>query len=372
MKNLKATAIKIKKGIKNKEKIILFADADLDGVTSAIILKESIDMMGGDVTVFISNREKWGYGLSKKAVSIFEKEAPAILISLDCGISNFDGVSLAKKMGFFTIIIDHHKVIEVLPDADLILNPHQKYDRTAFKKLANAGIVYYLTKEILKNKFEEKRRRFLELTTLAIIADMVPREADNKEIMNEGFEYLSNTSNIGLSAIRKVSGDNFIDELVSILNITPPVKKINKAYLLLTTDKADVAEEIAKNLKKEMKAKKEQIKKEEKKLLRNIIVNDHFLLVGGSFKKNLGGKLASRLLQKYKKSIFLYTIEEEVGLGSVRTVKGEDAIDAMSYCKNVLDSYGGHPEAAGFRIKLKKVELFRKKLEDYFKKIKNT
>lgn len=369
MKNLKLTAGRIKKAIKNREKIILFADADLDGVVSAILLEESIDIMGGSSIVYISNREKWGYGLSKKAVSLFKKEAPALLISLDCGISNFEGASLAKEVGFSLIIVDHHKVIETLPEAEIILNPHQKYDRTVFKKLANAGIVYYLVKEILGNKFEVKRRRFLELTALATIADMVPKEADNKKILDDGLGYLHAPLNTGLLCAKKVISGSFVDGLVSMLNVTPAEKNVNKAYLLLTEEKNNIAEKIVKELKEKMELKRREMKKEEEKLLQNIEEDRYFLLVGGFFSKNLGGKLASRLMQRYKKSTFLYTIEGKRGLGSVRTIKGEDAIEAMSYCKEYLDSYGGHPEAAGFQVKLKNVEMFRKKLEDYF--IKN-
>lgn len=370
MKNLKKTAQRIKRAIKNKEKIVIFADADLDGVVSAVLLKESVDFLGGDLRVFISDREKWGYGLSKKAVSVIKKEAPAVLISLDCGISNFQGAQLAKELGFFLIIIDHHKVIEELPEADIILDPHQKTDKTTFKKLANAGIVYYLTQELLKDNFPKKERLFLELTALATVADMVPREEDNKKILDKGIKYLASPFNIGLKEAQKEITDDFVEGLVSMLNITPPEKKVNKAYLLLTTEDKKIAKEIVKHLKKEVADKKKRTKKEEQKLLKKIEADDHFVLWGGDFEKMLGGKLTSRVMQRFKKSTFLYTTEKSYGLGSVRTIKGDDAIEIMSYCKKHLHSYGGHPEAAGFQVKLKDVERFREKLKEYYSRKK--
>ncbi len=370
MKNFKKTSQRIKKAVRSKEKIVLFADGDLDGIVSAILLKESVESIGGSTIVCISNREKWGYGLSEKAVSAIKKEAPALLISLDCGVSNFEGALLAKEVGFCLVIIDHHKVIEKLPEAEIILDPHQKNDKSVFKKLANAGIVYYLAKEILKDKFKEKERRFLEITALATIADMVPKEDDNKKILDDGMNYLNSPLNIGLKCAKKIISGNFVEGLVSMLNITPPDKKVNKAYLLLTTEKEDVAKNIVKELKKDMENRRKAIKIEEVKIIQNIKEDKHFLLVGGFFSKDLGGKLASRLMQRYKKSTFIYTIEKNKGLGSVRTVKGDDAIEAMSYCKKYLESYGGHPEAAGFKVKSSDIENFRRKLEEYFNKNK--
>jgi single-stranded-DNA-specific exonuclease len=141
MKNLKKVAKRIKDAVKNNEKIILFGDADLDGITSVIILEETIKELGGNVIIYTSNRKKWGYGMSKDAVLDIKKESPALLVSLDCGISNFDGAEQAEKEGFEFVVIDHHKIISKMPKASIVLDPHQKGEKYPFKKLANVGIV---------------------------------------------------------------------------------------------------------------------------------------------------------------------------------------------------------------------------------------
>ena len=135
IKNLKRAAGRIKRAIKNKEKIILYGDADLDGAASVIILKESIKNLGGKVArVYFPDREKEGYGLNQKALNLLKKEAPALLILLDCGISNFKEIKLAKKLSLKVIIIDHHEVLEKLPEAEIIIDPKQPGDKYSFKE----------------------------------------------------------------------------------------------------------------------------------------------------------------------------------------------------------------------------------------------
>lgn len=145
IKNLKKVADRIKKAIKNKERIILYGDADLDGSSSVIILQESIKNLGGQVAaVYFPDREIEGYGISKDGLEYLKRFSPALLITLDCGISNIKEVSLAKKMGFSVIIIDHHEILDKIPKAEIVVDPKQKGDRS-FKGFANAGLTFRLS-----------------------------------------------------------------------------------------------------------------------------------------------------------------------------------------------------------------------------------
>ncbi len=368
MKNLRGVSCRIKKAIREKEKIVLYADADMDGVASIIILEEVIKELGGKAVLYISDRKKWNYGLSKKAVIHIKKESPALLITLDCGISNFDGAKEAKKNKFELIIIDHHKVFSKKPEASLILNPLQEGDNYPFKKLANAGITYKLAEDILKEKFEKKKRFFLELTTLATIADKVPKEEDNKEILDEGLKALRKPSIFSLNMLKKAIEENFVESCVSLLNITKPKKDRNVAYFFLTTEDKKETEKMILELKKEREKRKEKLKKEEQRIVKKIKNEEPIIFQRGYFLPHLSGAIASRVIKNCKKPVFLYVIEDSIAYGSVRGFPNQDVVEAMEYCKKHLLSFGGHAVAAGFSLKEENIEKFKSCLIDYFKK----
>ena len=135
IKNLNKVAARIKKAIKNKEKIILYGDADVDGTTSVIILQDSIKSLGGKITdIYFPDRENEGHGITETGLNFLKKHAPGLLISVDCGIGDIKEVLMAKKMGFQVIIIDHHQILDEMPKADIIFNPKQLDDKYHFKE----------------------------------------------------------------------------------------------------------------------------------------------------------------------------------------------------------------------------------------------
>ena len=145
IKNLKKAANRILKAIKQKEKIIIYGDADLDGVTSVIILEECIKNLGGKITtIYFPDREKESYGLNEKALFYFKEHDPALLIVLDCGIGNFEEMKKAKELGFEVIIIEHHEVLDKLPEASIVVDAKQKGDKYPFKYLATVGVTFRL------------------------------------------------------------------------------------------------------------------------------------------------------------------------------------------------------------------------------------
>lgn len=367
MKNLKKVSKRIKEAIGKNEKIILYCDGDLDGVVSAIVLEETIREIKGKALVYVSDREKWGHGLSKKAVLYMKKESPALLISLDCGITNFDGAKEAKKQKLELIIIDHHQALSQLPVAKIILDPMQKGDKYPFKKLANAGVVYKLSEEILKNNFSKRKDYFLEIVALATVADMVPKEEDNKNILDEGLRLLENPQNKSLYILKKKFKKEFLDKTVSLLNVSKAKGRVNKTYLFLKTKKEDIANNILKEMEKDQKERKEKMEKEQKRLFSKIREEDAIVFEEGNFPSPLAGSLASKVIRKYKKPVFLYVKEKDGVRGSVRVLDGQDSVDAMSSCKKYLLSFGGHAPAAGFILEEKNIESFKSCLIKYFK-----
>ena len=377
IKNLKKAAARITKAIKNQERIILYGDADMDGIGSTIILKEAIKTLGGKITaIYFPDRELEGYGLNEDALNYLKKQVPALLILLDCGISNLDEVKIAKNLGFEVMIVDHHQPLKKLPSASLIVNPKQKGDKYPFKEFAAAGVVFRLIERLLAEKMTTSlRNNFLELVALATIADMMPQTNDNSEIVGEGLRSLKNTSRPALQAfweIDPVIKDNtnqFAQKIILACNAGNGKNHSNEAYLLLTAKSVKEAESMAKHLLDKAYDRHLQIKEIVEEIERKVLrkTGDIIIFEGeDEWPVLMLGPAASKIVRAYKKPVFLYNQKNGVCQGAVRTPKGMDSVKAMVHCSRTLEIYGGHAQAAGFRIKEKDLEKFRSCLIDYF------
>jgi single-stranded-DNA-specific exonuclease len=368
MKDFKESIIKVWSAIESKQRIVLFADHDVDGIMSAIIVKEGLELLGVKPFVYFSNVAKYGYGLSLKALDILKKEAPGLLITLDLGVGNTKELVLAQKMGFEPLIIDHHKVLEKIPKGCLVINPFQKGDNLEFKELATGGLAYLFVKSLL---FQVQKRffpeNFLELAMIATLADMVPLEQDNLEIVEQGMISLPHTKRKGLRALMQVTefGDCNYQEIGQ--KIISPLSSARSE-----DHKPDLAFELLTEtslVRARKKAKKLLQMKEEKKRLINMILDqikekgDLSLPIVFEGSKDWPashvGLVASKVLQEYKKPTFIYHKGTKICNGSVRTPKGMDSVDLMSHCKRLLLNYGGHPRASGFGIKTENLERFK-------------
>ena len=191
IKNLTKAANRIKKAIVEKERIVLYGDADLDGITAVLIADEAIKSLGGNVVdYYFPEREKEGYGITPKALEYLKQYTPGLLVVFDMGISNFEEVPMAKKAGFDVIIVDHHKVLGKLPKADIIVDPKQPGDEYPFKEFAACGLSLQLAKAILGKKMSDiLYQSMVELAALGTIADMMVREQDNVQIIQDGLDF---------------------------------------------------------------------------------------------------------------------------------------------------------------------------------------
>ncbi len=378
IKNLDKTAKRTLKAIKDKERIILYGDADTDGISSVIILKETIRNLGGKVSIiYFPDRETEGHGLNEKALDSLKTEAPGLIFLLDCGISNFQEIEKAKKMGFEVIIIDHHEILGKIPKASIVVNPKQKGDLYPFKNFASAGLVYKLSEVLLKDKIcLNLRESFLELAALATLSDMMPKTDDNKVLIEQGLQSLSNTLRPGLQAlfeiepvVKMVDIHQKISTIISYLNAGRAKNHLNESYLLLTTVQRKRARNLAEKLRERKFAKQQRIEEmttEIKKML-DLKINPIVIFNGSVFWSiNLLGPVASKICQSYKRPTFIYQKGKEQSVGSVRTPDGLNGVRAMESCSQYLKGYGGHPLAAGFTVPNENLEKFEKCLNQYF------
>ncbi|MDO8663429.1 MAG: DHH family phosphoesterase [Candidatus Wildermuthbacteria bacterium] len=380
IKNLEKAAKRIKSAIRKKERIVLYGDSDIDGVSSVIILEEAIKNLKGEVSaIYFPDREVEGYGISKTGLNALKKVAPALLVAVDCGIGNFKEILLANKLGFKVIVVDHHEILDGLPRALIIVDPKQKGDKYPFKELAATAVVFKLAKLILGDKISEAlQKNFLELVALATIADMMPKESENVALVSEGLSSLKDSWRPGIQVI--FTNDYFktyptldqkISKFVSILNVRDVAENFPAAFRVLSSPSLSAANEAMEVLIEKNERRKERIqdivseaqemlsrRKDEEKIIFEGDDNWDYVLISA---------VASILCHKYKKPTFIFKTVKDESQGTVRTPSGVNGVSLMKQCKKLLLTYGGHPAAAGFRIKNENLEKFRQCLLRQFK-----
>lgn len=376
IKNLQKAANRIKKAVKNKEKFIIYGDADLDGVASVIILKESIKNLGGEISaIYFPNREAEGYGITKKGLDYLKSFSPAVFISLDLGIGNLEEVKVAKKLGFEVIIIDHHQILGKIPQASIVVDPKQKGEKYPFKNLATAGIVFKLSEVLLKERLTQKfKENLLELVALATIADLMPRVEENTLLIEEGLESLKNTWRPGLKVFSFIDSvrnyknfQEFTQKIISALNAAEKKDHLNEAYLLLTEQNEKKAKILAKELLEKSQQKHLRIKEIVGEIEERIFKKprEEIIFEGeNDWPLALLGPVASRICQKYQKPTFLSRLDKKESQGAVRVPLRFDSVKLMSKCSKLLETYGGHAQASGFRVKNENLEKFKNCLID--------
>ena len=368
IKNLKKVAQRILQAIKNRERILLYGDTDLDGATSVIVLKEVIESAGGEISAFyFPDRIKEGYCISKIALSKLEKFAPALLISLDCGISNFEEIDLANKMGFEVIVIDHHEILGRLPNASLIIDLKQKDDHYPFKDFAAVGLAFKLGEAILGEKMsDDLRKSLLELVAIGTLADMVPQVGENKIFIAEGLSSLRHSWRPGFRAFFEsdiLKGLDFqqkISKIISILNVRELEGGLPAPFRLLTLSSFEEAKKMISRFKEKVALRKKKVQEllEKAKSMRK---GEAIFFAGGKdWDFALISTVASLLLRQVKKPVFIFSQLENESQGTVRSVPEVNAVELMAKCQQFLISYGGHPRAAGFRLKNENINNFKK------------
>ncbi|OGZ83741.1 MAG: hypothetical protein A2599_01435 [Candidatus Staskawiczbacteria bacterium RIFOXYD1_FULL_39_28] len=383
IKNIEKAAERIKRAVANNERIILYGDSDLDGISSVVILEEAIKGLGGRIdTSFFPDRENDGYGINIKALELLKNKAPALFITLDLGIGNIKEIEMANKLGFEVIIVDHHETLAGTPSASIIVDPKQDSDDYPFKGLANVGVTYNLCLELLGDKISENlKNSFLELAALGTISDMVSQVQQNQEIIEQGLRSLKNTFRPALRAFLDILGNKAVfstagwegslPKIISALNAAESLNFENESYELLTSSSPQRCKELAQMLLDKNSGKQQDIKNIVQEVERRISQNPGQTIIfegDPAWKLTLAGSVCSILCNKYEKPVFIFKKMDKESCGSARNPKGTNSVDAMKTCDDILITYGGHANASGFRVKNENLEKFKNRLLEFFKK----
>lgn len=381
MKGMTEGVDRILEALKKREKIVVYGDYDVDGITSTSILYLCLKGMGGDVDYYIPRRETEGYGLNAKALAHLAEEGFTLLITVDCGISSAD--LIAKRPASLDIIVtDHHTPPETLPQCIAVINPHQKDCPYPYKELAGCGVAFMVSRALHLKKFGEDYTDNVELAALGTVADVVSLTGENRILVREGMKRFMTTRIRGLAALLRASGivhedtkavtraDQVSFGLAPRLNAAGRIAHAKEGVELMTTTSMEEAEVLANRLC-ETNVTRQQIEREiyaeaQERIAELHIEKDMALVVDGKdWHPGVIGIVASRILETYHRPVLVLTVRDGVGKGSCRSIGAFNIYEALAAQKDLLLQYGGHKMAAGFSISEENIPEFRRRLNEY-------
>ena len=385
LKDMDKAVSKIKESISAKDKIMIYGDYDVDGITSVAALWRYLTFKGADVCCYIPERVNEGYGLNTQAIERFAKDGVKLIITVDSGITAHEEIDFARELGIDVVITDHHECREELPDAVAVVNPHRQDSDYPFKELAGVGVVFRLICAYEGNRnLSTICAKYSDIVALGTVADVMPIVGENRIIVKHGLSSLVNTKNKGLCALieqtfserksaqrKNITAASIGYGLAPRINAAGRIGDVNKALQLLITENKAEADEIATYLcsvNRERQLVENMIFEEAvSQIESNHDFDNDKVIVLVSEKWHLGviGIVASKITERYKLPSILISIDGDVGKGSGRSVKGFNINEAISACKHLLIKYGGHELAAGLTIDKNNVGEFRKAINEY-------
>lgn len=379
-KGMDVAVERIIKAINNKEKILIYGDYDVDGITSTTVLKKYLMDRGIPVDTYIPNRLHEGYGLNKNAIDTIKERNIDLIITVDCGISAIEEVDYAVSLGMDVIVTDHHEVGEKLPNALAVIDAKRKDNTYPFRSLAGVGVVFKLI-QALSIKLEikpEEYLKYLDLVCVGTISDIVPLEGENRTIAKLGLMLIKVTRNLGLRELIKSSGYKEIDSNTISFGVAPRINACGRmgheeeALKLFLAEDLESATKITKELNEynTLRQSTEKAIYEEaiQEIDRNHLDEKNSIVLGGKgWHHGVIGIVSSKVTDKYYKPSILLSFEDDIAKGSGRSVPGFDLYEGLTKCEDLLEKYGGHSMAVGLTLKKENLEKFKERFEQIAK-----
>jgi single-stranded-DNA-specific exonuclease len=383
---------RIQKAIKKQEKIAIFGDYDADGVCGTVILKTVLEALGAKLAgVFIPNRMIEGYGLNNEAVKKAAAQGANLIITIDCGITDFGEIKLANSLGMEVIITDHHLISQKVPAAKIIIDPFQKGDKYPFKELSGAGVVFKLAQALLIDKKKLMpgwEKWLLDLVAIATVADCMPLLGENRTLVRYGLIVLAQTQRIGLQELMRVAriSPSFEAEtlktnldgyslgfiLAPRLNAAGRIHHANLAFELLTTESRQEASEMARKIddfNRQRQKMTDEIVGQIEQRIKGKTKDEEPVIVEADkdWSPGIVGLVAGRIADRYHRPTIIFNQKEATSRGSARSIPSFNIVDAIAFCADLLKEFGGHPTSAGLYLENEKLPLFKEKINQYAK-----
>lgn len=377
IKDMDIAIKRIIKAIENQEKVTIYGDYDVDGITSITVLKSFLKDVGLEAKHYIPNRLKEGYGLNKPAIEKIAQEGCDLMITVDCGISGNNEIEYANSLGIETIITDHHEPGNELPNALAVIDNKRKDSEYPFRELAGVGVVFKVIQALGKTLGlkEESYLKYLDIVCVGTISDIVPLVDENRVITKLGLMLIKQTKNIGLKSIINSSGYKCIDSTTISFGVAPRINacgRMGKAEealdLFLSTDINEVnklTNKLNEHNKERQETEKAIFENAVEKIERERLNENRAIIVGGeNWHHGVIGIVSSKITDMYFKPSILLSFEEDgIGKGSGRSIPGFDLHEALMKCLDNIEKFGGHSMAIGITIKKENLKKFKEEFE---------
>ena len=395
IKDMDAAVDRILAAIERKEKILIFGDYDVDGITATTLVLEFLHSVDADVSYYIPHRIAEGFGLKKNHISdVAIPNGIHLIITVDCGSDGQDAVKSARNAGIDVIITDHHMIPNSIPPALAVVNPKRNDCPSGFHDLAGVGVAFYLLiclrKKLRdinfwKDRPEPNLKYYCDLVALGTLADVVPLTRENRILITAGIDMIRATDRPGLNALMEVceinkhtlDADDIVFYLAPRLNSAGRLDHASIATELLLAKDINTARTIAHSLhqlNQNRRSIENKILAEVEDHLKNnphLLQKNTLVLTHQDWHIGILGIVASRLMKKYCRPVVLITTADGIGKGSARSIPEVNLYEGLSACADNIENFGGHPMAAGLNIKTENIDRFKNNFENIVSRMAN-
>ena len=370
---------RIKQAIDNQEKILIYGDYDVDGVTSSTVMEQTLILAGvkpDNIEIMLPDRLIDGYGMSPKLIQRAKAHQVSLVITVDCGSHNHEIINELNELGIDTIVTDHHETTTILPEAKAIINPHRKNHPTeALQNLAGVGVAFKLTEALVEKGLIEsgQEKWLLDLVLLGTICDSMLLTGDNRRLCYYGMKVLAKTRRPGLIALMQKAGVKSLNsesigfQIGPRLNAAGRLESATISLELLRTNSPTKAASIAEMLEQLNKRRKTEQNSATKEIKERGVGDNPVIIETGKWHEGIIGIVAGRLVEEYQRPAFVLTeTSNDIFKGSGRSFGDFNLSDALGYAKNSIIGGGGHAGAAGVKVERKNLYSFREQINEYY------
>ena len=375
MKDMDRAVERISRALAAGEKMAVFGDYDVDGITATVLLVDYLRSRGADCAKYIPRRIEDGYGLGRDALRLLREKGVTLVITVDCGITGVEEARFAREIGMDLVITDHHECKDVLPCAAAVVDPRRPDCPYPFKHLAGVGVALKLVLALGEQREEALFARYCALAAVGTVADVMQMTGENRTIVHRGLESIGSTDFLGLQALLRETGlaDRDVSSVQIGFVLAPRINAAGRmgeaelaADLLLTNDPARaecLARELC-GLNRERQAVEQEIFAQAVEQIEYLPAGERSALVLSSevWHQGVVGIVASRLSEKYSCPSFMIHLQNGMGKGSCRSYGGFNLFAALESCSDLLVDFGGHELAAGFNIREEDIPAFRRRM----------
>ena len=369
MRDMDRAAGRLALALDRGEKIAVFGDYDVDGITATCLLTDFIRSLGGDCVPYIPGRLEEGYGLNPIAIRQLHSEGVRLIVTVDCGITAVEEAQLCKSLGIDLVITDHHECKEQLPEAAAVVDPHRNDCHYPHKDLSGVGVAFKLASALCGSQ-QEVLENYADMVCLGTVADVMPLSGENRVFVSRGLQMLRNTTRPGLGALMELSGCKREElsastvgyTLAPRINAAGRMGQIDLALQLFLTHDPQVGHDMAQalcELNRQRQGVESEIYRQAVEMLPEGELPDAIVLADESWHQGVVGIVASRISEEYCCPAFLICLDGEHGKASSRSYGGFNLFSSLTQLSPLLESYGGHELAAGFTIHKDNIPAFR-------------